>query len=817
MPEVQTGDPRRLGLTGAMATISDPRSTPSTSGRPGTDRGLVTLLFGLGAFSLVTQSILARELLHLALGSELIVGSFFGAWLLWIGLGALLGTRLAPNLRAPHLHLWGFVVAFAFAPLVEVVLVRHGRQLFAVPMGLMVSWSESLVVTFSALAPFCLMIGITFPIACRCLCDQSSRGIGTLYAAEAAGAMAGGLVYALFIAGRFGHLQTLVAGGAGIVLLASVVGPRLAASAAGAGRRDRLFRAAGVGLGILAALGVAFAGRWDERSRRAEVKAAVPATEIVAVWDTRYGQMALTRLEDQFTLYSDGVLTASFPDAYRTPAVVFHLLAQKPAPRRVLLVGASVTGLAQALSRALAAPEPQVPPELVVVHPDRTLAPTIAKYLPPADAALLGGAVQIVARDPRQLVRESPGSFDLIFLDLTDPTTVASNRLFTVEFFASARRALSPQGVFAFKLSSAEAYVGADTAKLGASIRSALDRAFPRVVIAAGDDDYYFAGDADAELTADRAVIAARLEKMPGAKRFADAILLDYEPARRERRERALRRSGAGGINTDDRPVSYTYATVLWERQSAANPASRSVLVLGLALTRALGPWPLVALLVLGIGGWALAGRRQRASPRADAAITVLVAGAGAMGQNLVLLLRYQSVSGAIYERLALMSGLFMLGTAVGSRLMSGVAAGVEVPARLLRGIGLATTAVALAMIPLLPLLQTAAPVVMQLGFGALFGVAGLTLGVSFPAVAAVLLAPAPGGAASAAGSAGGLVDAFDHLGAMLGAVVTGTVLLPAIGATATLGIIAGGSAAVAALWSLRARESAPALDPGSR
>ena len=83
-----------------------------------------------------------------------------------------------------------------------------------------------------------------------------------------------------------------------------------------------------------------------------------------------------------------------------------------------------------------------------------------------------------------------------------------------------------------------------------------------------------------------------------------------------------------------------------------------------------------------------------------------------------------------------------------------------------------------------------------------LFACTGSLLGACYPAVAHVLLSRHSG--APDAARAGGLVDALDHLGATLGALTVGTVVLPAAGASTTLRLIALAAAAVGGIWLAR-------------
>ena len=56
------------------------------------------VVFSLGFFALVAQTLLFRRFLTAFEGNELGVGSFFGSWLLWVSLGALVG-RLPSRAR----------------------------------------------------------------------------------------------------------------------------------------------------------------------------------------------------------------------------------------------------------------------------------------------------------------------------------------------------------------------------------------------------------------------------------------------------------------------------------------------------------------------------------------------------------------------------------------------------------------------------------------------------------------------------------------------------------------------------------------------
>jgi spermidine synthase len=757
--------------------------------------GVLALFFGLGAFSLITQSVLAREVLLLVRGSELAAGAFFACWLLWIGVGAIAGTRLAPRLGNPSRHLRVWVALGVLSPLAQIALVRSGQRLAGVAPGSTVSLAQGALVTLAALMPFALVVGFTFPLGCRLLADGSSRGIGRLWAAEALGALCGGALFAFVLVGRVGHLAIVLAGAALLVAVAAglPLGPPSSTA-------PRWRRAGGLALGLVMLAALPRVSRWDEALRREQLLSIAPADEIVAVFDTPYEQVGLTRLAEQLTLYGDGQADATFPDALETQAAACRLLSQLPSGCRVLVAGNATTGLAQELVRALDERAGDACAQVVVVQPDARIVPAILPYLPPEDAALLGKRVRVVVADPRAFVQATREQFDLVALDVRDPTTVYLNRLFTAEFFAEVRRVLAPGGVLAFRLSSASAYVGEDLEGLARPVDAALRLAFPHVVVSSGEESWYYAATQQGVVDARPEVVDARLRALPRAAPHRAAIVLDWEPGRVRRLVERRARGGAAVVNTDDRPSSYFWGTVLWERFSGEERLGPSRLRdVFEALRNGWGARVLWGA-AIALAAWIVAGRRLAARARIDAAVTVLVAGGAAMAMNLVLLLRYQSACGALYERLAMMSGLFMLGVALGTALLSAVAPRVRRPEVSVLAVTVALTGLAAALAPLASSAADAAGAAREPAFAALFVAAGTGLGASFPAAAQVLLSQ-PGGSAS---GTGGLMDAMDHLGAMVGALVTGSFLVPALGASATLHLVAFASAGMAVLWLAR-------------
>jgi spermidine synthase len=706
--------------------------------------GLVLLLFGMGALSVVAQTILVREFLVVVHGTELALGVLFGSWLLWIGVGAMVGARLRSTRWLAVLSCVG-----ALLPIAEVLVVR------GVPVTPFLSPSigQTFALCLIVLAPFSLVIGVTFPLACQKRGAPSGRAIGTMYMAEAAGAVFGGLVFAFALAGRVSHLVVLGVFAAAVVALAPVVS-----------RRHVLVIAAAM------VLALPLLGKLDHVSKHAQLAVILPGQRIESVLETPYQEIVLAKMDDQTTAYGDGLPIATIPDPYETSATLYQLLAQAPAAERALLLGSTTTELAELLRAEGSA--------VTVVEPDERLASAV-------------GAKGVTIADPRTLLRTTKQRYDLVFVDAPDPTAAHINRLYTFELFRMARRALTERGILCVKLTSAAAYVGRDVSDLAVSVRKALEGAFPHVVMTPGETSWLFASATQAWLTSDANVVRARLARFERAEPYRADIVLSYDAGRIKRLLQMTAFAKGATMNSDHHPSSYHYASVLWERTSGKKPSGTSWLTVGVGAIRGAGAWRFAAALGVLAALWLLG--RRRAGAALDVGVAVFVAGLCAMALYFVLLLEYQSACGALYQHLAIMSALFMAGIAAGA----GSWAPRLPPWAVLAGTGAIALVVAGAILVVEPWPIAAQQVV----FSAMFVAAGACLGLGFAACAHALMRLD----GASAGRAGGLMDAMDHLGATVGALVTGTLVLPAIGTSATLACAAAlaGSAGVV-LWILR-------------
>jgi spermidine synthase len=181
--------------------------------------------------------------------------------------------------------------------------------------------------------------------------------------------------------------------------------------------------------------------------------------------------------------------------------------------------------------------------------------------------------------------------------------------------------------------------------------------------------------------------------------------------------------------------------------------------------------------------------------------------GLGGMALEMVLLYAYQSLFGHVYQMVGLVVGTFMLGLSLGGVWAMGAAqrpgASGAAACRRLQVLAAGMVAFAASVPPLIGLVGKTAGG--QVWLIAMVGVAGLLTGAQFPLAAAVHLAVTRRTRRSAAA-----VEAVDHLGGCLGALLTGALLVPVWGTTSCcLGVAALGLSSFVLLTVVRRQAGA--------
>ena len=751
------------------------------------------VMFYAGMGAMLAQVLLTRELMVVFYGNELALGTMFAAWLISAGAGSLLARPFLHRLGARALRnmLAGLLVILAVCPLALIFAARAIRAVFDTPAGEYMPPAQMAAAAFLVLAPAGMAIGMIFPAACR-MAAEGGKTAG-IYAAESAGGMVAGIIFSFLLV----HIFTPPA----TALIAAVCALCGAVMAAPAGAL-RTTCASGILLAALCLIWPPANRALEDMAVRQRWKAfgiisgpvpeGVARAALVSTRDSRHQNLALFRSDNQFTLYGNGKVMFSFPDASAAEQKASFIMAQNPAAKKILLIGGNpADDPAQLLKYPLE--------KLTLVEMDAQVFRMLSEAGPAAGRqAAADPRLEIITMDAPRFVRQAAGSkmqYDIAIIEAPEPATLAMNRLYTLEFYAGLSRILAPGGFMCAALDSSE-NLGEDTARLAASIHRALSAVFPQVLATGGTRKWFFAGGSLAPLTFDGRALYERW-KSSGIKTkyFQPEYFLSADEINAGKTSFVVRRLSetAAPANTALKPVAAFYSMALWGKYSGGRFGRLPEILKELPLKSAAGALGAVfALALLLLANHLRRPGKHAPALRAVTAAAIAATGFTGMALELILIFAFQSFLGYIYSSIGVLIAMYMLGLALGAK-SARRCAGAEFKRRLQLMIGLEV---------LLALVALGVPVLMKWGgnisaetilAGAIYAIillAGWAGGAQF-----ILAVNMPG--AQGAGSNpeearnAALMNAVDLGGAALGGISVGAILLPLFGIGGTCFLLA--------------------------
>jgi spermidine synthase len=768
-------------------------------------RGL--LIFSYGLFTIAAQTLLFRDFLTSFEGNDISVGIFFGSWFLWIGLGAILvyrGTSFAEKLLKNIEFLF---LCYLPAFILQLILIIQARNLAGVQAHALLSIRAILLLSILVNAPVSIITGMFFPLACRWVQKETDSAISNVYVVEAGGSFVGGLGATILLG--LGVSSAKIFFILASVLSISVFAVQLAKVKTQTqnipGLRFRYFTCA-VSFLIPLSFGVCLIAGVDKALmnyvRVVKWTKLLPEDSLIGSFQTAQAEYLYGIYQGQWVAVREGSVCEVLPDKASAGQVAAISLCQNPGAENILVVGSGL-GVCYEFLRL-----PQIK-HITWAHSDSEYAKKVDSFIPPqfktADQRLrrLDGDIRVllsgekwfdVAHHPELVEGQN---YDIVIVNLPEATSSVLNRYYTLEFFQQVKDSLRPDGILAIRVAGGENIMGTELVNLGASTKLTLEKVFSRLVITPGEYTWFIASDSG-KLTGDPAVLRDRFAAIKDAAEiFAPPALLSvYLPDRAAKALEDYARADLPEsmlVNRDSRPLTHLYSLLLAAKQSGA-PVARLVKHLALA-----GPAvfvvPILVLIVLR-AIYVLRTEPQGNKTSFDSSFLVFSTGWIGIGVVIVLMYLYQTLFGSLYLHIGVISSLFMVGLTVGAAIIRHLLARtleekrrVRVAETLLLMVTSVHTVI-LAAVAFRPIGQWSRDLAglggvlepMHLIFAGVFILCGLCSGCYFPIAARQLAV-----VGFEAGQAGSKLETADHLGASLGGVVTGLVLVPVFGAKVTL------------------------------
>ena len=741
-------------------------TTPIRTENSHANRDVIAMVFLLGAVGTLSQVYLTREALAVLEGNELTVAVLLCAWLLGVGLGALLARALASTATA------GIVFALPGAAILGfcagVYLLRSSHSVFGVLPGHSASPWQTLGIVMASVVPAGTVVGIALPLLAGLISTRSGRAAGEAFSWDALGSVSAGVLLSFVL---LPHTGPFVA--ANLLLVAWVY-------QMGRARKLR-FPQLLVAVLIACTPLVGLTQRIENATTNTRWSAAQPHLEKVSTHESRYQHLALGRLAEQYTLFGNGLPLMSFPNPYEDAPFVHVALSQRPRPESVLLLSDRAQWLAPYVQR-------HAIPEIVCCALDPAVGDVIGEALGDFSPAL-PDTIESVYSDPRAYLSRLPAEkkFDLILVDQPDPSTALLNRLYTYEFYQTVDRHLGHGGILVFTVTGTPNYFAGETGRFGASLYRTLRSVFSDVLVLPGTQWTFFATNTTGILQPDvDALMRNWNEAELDIPEFPPELLsLYYDRSTLEILNTHIANTPNAILNTDARPYAYASQLLLWLQRGGIRITPSSWVAGGGGFT--------ALLLFL---AW-LAFRRRCRQRESSAALSasLLLGGTGllSIGVELLLLTVYQSRVGCLYQYVGLFFGVFMLGLALGG--FCGLRLAEHEDSRatmMLMKTDAALIAATLATPIVAWILPSGAPLGTAMVLLGWLGLVAFLAGLEFPLVAAVLGADRPDGTRLTA-----LLEGVDHIGGAMGAPLVGLILLPWLGLVYTCLILGVGKVIV--------------------
>ena len=726
----------------------------------------------IGFTAMASQIILMREFLIVFYGNELSIGFILASWLIGGAFGSALLGAFADRIKSKITVFSLCQIALAVLLPLSIIAIRSIKSSLNMTTGEIVPFSPMIISNFVIITPICIILGFMFSLACSMYEDKSRLGAvraGKVYMLEAIGSMIGGALASFILIRLLDPIHILAA-----LSLANILAALFLQSSSNNLKFKPFFITITTILLIFVILMWPLKG-WGALNKFS-LKKEWAGYDLVASKNSIYGNVAIAKTEDQYSLFNNGLNLYTIPDKLTSEEAVHFALLEHPSPKSVLLVGGGVELVEEAAKHPAG--------RIDYVDLDPLIINMSKEYLPAEyTEALKDRRISINNTDGRLFIKRAKETYDCIIIHVGDPNTAELNRYYTLEFFKEARRVLKDDGVMAFSITCSENYINSAEQLFLTTIYHTYNKVFSDIKVIPGDTAYFIASPKKGFLTYDYRVLMERAKERGLDLKYVREYYLFSKLSKKRvlQTEGTIIGHGHAEFNHDFRPISYYYNMIFW-----ATYFRDSFFIKILKSANEDAIWKIVYSVCVLILLFGIAGIQYKRFYRKAALAAIMVTGFSQIVFQILALLAFQIIYGYLFYELGVILTSFMIGLALGGYLV------IKTMPRIKKDMLLLITtqgAVALYALVLpiffLMLAKSRNQGLSWLGANMIFPflaiVAGLLGGFQFPLANKIYIEED-----KRLGRTTGLNYGVDLLGSCLGALLTATFLIPVMGITKT-------------------------------
>ena len=732
-------------------------------------------LFVMGLSSITAQIVLLRELLVSFLGNELTLGIILASWLILVAAGSFLIGKSVEHVERKLEVFVVFQLIFSIAFPFAIFLCRIFKNILLATPGEALGFAPIFYSSLLILLPLALPYGALFAYGCKLYAqyaEENAASIGKVYIIETMGSMIGGLLITfLFI--QYLNPFTIAFSISLLNSLMSIFLLWLKPESSKTSSQKAL-----IILSILLSFlfGYGLLPQNSKAIHQSSMRSQWRGLNVIHYENSIYGNITVTKRGEQYTFFADGVpsITTPIPDIASIEDFVHFPMLFHEKPESILILNGGAGGM---IHEILKYPVKRVD----YVELDPILLKLIQEFPTPlTQSELSDRRVKIHYMDGRLFVQRTGGRFDIIFIGLSAPQSLQTNRLFSSEFFSMAKGKMNPNGILVFTLPGSLTYISPELRDLNECILDTLKNVYRHIRIIPGDVNLYLASDSD---------LLENISSNEISKRFEDRkiqtslITRNYIEYRLNERWLQWFSQSMGGrkiaINSDFHPLAvffnlsywnslfspYLTEVFKWYEQSSLTLSVTKIILITIILATLFVKMPRLSIHSI--------------------TYSIFTTGLTGMIFNLAIIFAFQTLYGYLYHQIGLLIAIFMFGIASGTFFITRRFDRIKNDSLLFLKTEVAIILFS-ALFPyvfLTPSHHLENKVVYFILYGAILimsFLSGMSIGLQFPLANKIYLRSQP--EKGMIGKTAGLLYAADLLGGFFGGLSGGILLLPILG-----------------------------------
>jgi spermidine synthase len=564
----------------------------------------------LGLSAIITQILVMREFLSVFYGNELVLGIILANWLLLIGVGSYLGKYFDKVKNKVRLLIFSQLI-IGILPLISIFIIRALRGTIFL-QGEMVGITQIFFSSFLLLLPYCIITGYLLTLACMLFSTkEESKPIGEIYSIDVFGDILGGILFSFILIFFFNPFQILF-----IIFFINFLAAMFVAY-----KNSYIILRSILFLILIIGSIVFFSFDLNDISTRIMFK----GQDLVEQKTSLYGNLVVTRTQEQLNFFENGIPLFTTENTIANEETIHYPLLQHSNPKNILLVGGAVAGTAEEILKYNI-------DKIDYVELDKAVIDFGKKFTKNLDIEKLN----IINKDGRRYIKQTNETYDIIIIDLPEPSIAQINRYYTTEFFKEVKNILSSKGILSLSLGPSENYYSEEIRKLNSAQFKSLSKIFSNIIIVPGNNLYFIASDQDLTYNYNELLDKKKITNTYVNKDYLKGILTE------DRIENAVSTTKEDvKENLDFTPTSYYFQLINWVKHFEGNYV-----------------WLLIVVVILLIILF------MRLSPIPFSIFTTGFAGSGLA---VIILIGFQIIYGFVYYKIGLLVTAFMIGLALGS------------------------------------------------------------------------------------------------------------------------------------------------------